>query len=98
MVSMSNGVKTVLLLGTLSGLLLVIGDVVAGPSGLMYGLILAAVMNLGSLPSDKIVLGIIAPSRSGGIRSTDDGTAVQGGLLMPKVPDPHPSPMPRDRA
>ena len=43
---MSNGVKTVLLLGALSGLLLAIGDLIGGPSGLMYGLVLAAVMNL----------------------------------------------------
>ena len=54
---MSNGVKTVLLLGALSGLLLVIGDVIAGPNGLMFGLIAAAGMNLVSYWfSDKIVL------------------------------------------
>ena len=46
---MSNWVKTVLLLGALSGLLLVIGDLVAGPNGLMFGLLAAAVMNLVSV-------------------------------------------------
>jgi heat shock protein HtpX len=54
---MANGVKTVLLLGALSGLLLVIGELIGGANGLVIAFILAAVMNLASYWfSDKIVL------------------------------------------
>ena len=54
---MPNGLKTALLLGALSGLLLVIGDALGGSSGIMIALIFAAVMNVGSYWfSDKIVL------------------------------------------
>jgi heat shock protein HtpX len=95
---MSNGVKTVLLLGTLSGLLLVIGDVVAGPNGLMFGLIAAAVMNLGSYWfSDKIVLRMYRAQEVGPehpLYRTTERLARQGGLPMPKVyviPDPSPN-------
>ena len=54
---MPNGLKTAVLLGALSGLLLVIGDVLGGSSGIMIALIFAAVINIGSYWfSDKIVL------------------------------------------
>ena len=54
---MPNGLKTALLLGALSGLLLVVGDLLGGSGGIMIALIFAAVMNLGSYWfSDKIVL------------------------------------------
>ena len=95
---MSNGVKTVLLLGALSGLLLVIGDVVAGPTGLMYGLIFAVVMNLGSYWfSDKIVLRMYSAQAVGPehpLYRVTERLARQGGLPMPKVyviPDPSPN-------
>jgi heat shock protein HtpX len=95
---MSNGVKTVLLLGALSGLLLVIGDVVAGPNGLMIGLIMAAVMNLGSYWfSDKIVLRMYRAQEVGPehpLYRITERLARQGGLPMPKVyviPDPSPN-------
>jgi heat shock protein HtpX len=95
---MSNGVKTVLLLGALSGLLLVIGDVVAGPNGLMFGLIAAAVMNLGSYWfSDKIVLRMYRAEQVGSdhpLYRMTERLARQGGLPMPKVyliPDASPN-------
>ena len=95
---MSNGVKTVLLLGALSGLLLVIGDVVAGPNGLMFGLIVAAVMNLGSYWfSDKIVLRMYRAQQVGPdhpLYRMTERLARQAGLPMPKVyliPDPSPN-------
>jgi heat shock protein HtpX len=95
---MSNGVKTVLLLGALSGLLLVIGDVVAGPNGLMFGLIAAGVMNLGSYWfSDKIVLRMYRAQEVGPehpLYRVTERLARQGGLPMPKVyiiPDPSPN-------
>jgi heat shock protein HtpX len=54
---MPNGLKTALLLGALSGLLLVIGDALGGSGGIMIALMFAAVMNIGSYWfSDKIVL------------------------------------------
>jgi heat shock protein HtpX len=54
---MPNGLKTTLLLAALSGLLLVVGDLVGGANGLVIALIFAAVMNIGSYWfSDKIVL------------------------------------------
>jgi heat shock protein HtpX len=52
-----NTVKTVVLLGLLSGLLLVGGEALGGRTGLYYGLVFAVVMNVGSyFFSDKIAL------------------------------------------
>jgi heat shock protein HtpX len=54
---MGNGMKTALLLGALSGLLLLIGDLVGGVQGLQVMFVIAAIMNLVSYWfSDKIVL------------------------------------------
>jgi heat shock protein HtpX len=53
----TNTVKTVLLLGLLSGVLVIGGGAIAGENGLYYGLGLAAVMNFASyFFSDKIAL------------------------------------------
>ncbi len=52
-----NAVKTVLLLGLLSGLLLFLGDAFGGRQGLYYGLVLAVPMNFFSyFFSDKMAL------------------------------------------
>jgi len=52
-----NGVKTALLLGLLSGLLLFGGQMIAGRSGLQIALLIAVVMNFASyFFSDKIAL------------------------------------------
>ncbi|MCL6545508.1 MAG: M48 family metalloprotease, partial [Bryobacteraceae bacterium] len=52
-----NGVKTVLLLGGLSALLLIAGEAWGGRDGLLMGLILAGLMNfVGYFFSDKIAL------------------------------------------
>lgn len=54
---MSNALKTVLLLGLLTGLLLWVGQMLGGTQGLVIGLIVAAALNLGSYWfSDRIVL------------------------------------------
>ena len=54
---MSNGIKTVLLLGLLSGLLLAIGELLGGANGLVVAFLFAVVMNFVSYWfSDKIVL------------------------------------------
>ena len=86
---MPNGLKTALLLGALSGLLLVIGDMLGGAQGLMIGFVMAGVMNFGSYWfSDKIVLAMY------GAKQVDAGhplyritanLAQRGGLPMPKV-------------
>src|SRR5213596_1239458 len=52
-----NGIKTALLLGLLTGLILVIGGVLGGRSGMLIALVFAGVMNFFSYWfSDKIVL------------------------------------------
>jgi heat shock protein HtpX len=86
---MPNGLKTALLLGALSGLLLLIGDMLGGAQGLMVGFVMAGVMNFGSYWfSDKIVLAMY------GAKQVDAGhplyritanLAQRGGLPMPKV-------------
>jgi heat shock protein HtpX len=54
---MSNTLKTTLLLGLLTGLLLLIGQYLGGPQGLVIALIVAAAMNFGAYWfSDRIVL------------------------------------------
>jgi len=56
---MWNQFKTVLLLGALTALLLIVGALIGGQSGLFIGLVLAILMNFGSyFFSDKIVLKI----------------------------------------
>ncbi|HSB13335.1 MAG TPA: zinc metalloprotease HtpX [Bryobacteraceae bacterium] len=90
-----NGVKTVVLLGLLSGLLLVGGEAVAGRNGLYMGLALAVVMNAASyFFSDKIAL---AMYRAQPVTQTENGQVyarvapmVQNlcqrmGLPMPKL-------------
>ena len=54
---MGSTLKTTILLATLSGLLLLIGDLLGGRGGLMIAFVLAIAMNFGSYWfSDKIVL------------------------------------------
>ena len=54
---MWNNFKTTILLAGLTGVLLVIGQAWGGQRGMMFALVLAAVMNLGSyFFSDKIAL------------------------------------------
>ena len=54
---MSNALKTTLLLGLMTGLLLWVGEVVGGRDGMMIALVFATVMNFGSYWfSDKLVL------------------------------------------
>ncbi len=90
-----NGVKTVLLLGLLSALLLVGGEAIAGRQGLYIGLIMAFLMNfIGYFFSDKIALSMYSAQR---VSETENaavyrrlGPIVQGltmqmGLPMPKL-------------
>ena len=54
---MASTLKTTLLLGSLTGLLLLFGDLFGGRSGVQVAFVFAAIMNLGAYWfSDKIVL------------------------------------------
>jgi heat shock protein HtpX len=95
---MANGLKTVLLLGLLSGLLLVIGELAGGVNGLLIAFGLAAVMNFVSYWfSDKMVLKMYRAQEVGPghrLYQLTQRLAQQGGLPMPKVyviPDSSPN-------
>jgi heat shock protein HtpX len=95
---MHNGLKTVLLLGLLSGLLLVAGDVIAGPNGIVVAFIMAVVMNFGSYWfSDKLVLRMYRAQEVGPgdrLYSIVERLSRQAGLPMPRVyiiPDASPN-------
>ena len=95
---MPNGLKTALLLGLLSGVLLVIGQLLGGANGMLLGLIFAVVMNFGSYWfSDKLVLRMYKAQEVGpGHRlfGIVDRLSRQAMLPMPKVyviPDPSPN-------
>src|SRR5262245_61644357 len=95
---MPNGLKTALLLGLLSGLLLVIGQLLGGANGMLIGFLFAVVMNFGSYWfSDKIVLRMYHAQEVGpGHRlfGIVERLSRQAMLPMPKVyviPDPSPN-------
>jgi heat shock protein HtpX len=93
-----NAMKTALLLGLMSGLLLVIGDMLGGSSGLVMAFGLAVVMNFASYWfSDKIVLRMYRAQPVGPdhpLYQVTERLAQRAGLPMPKVyviPDPSPN-------
>jgi heat shock protein HtpX len=95
---MANGLKTALLLGVLSGLLLLIGDSLGGSNGLVMAFGLAVVMNFASYWfSDKIVLMMYKAQPVGPehpLYRITAQLAQRAGLPMPKVyviPDPSPN-------
>jgi heat shock protein HtpX len=95
---MPNGLKTAFLLGLLSGVLLVIGQLFGGANGMLIGLIIAVVMNFGSYWfSDKLVLRMYHAKEVGpGHRlfGIVERLSRQAMLPMPKVyviPDPSPN-------
>ena len=95
----SNMLKTVALLGVLTGLLLWVGNMLAGPTGLAIGLLIAFVMNFVSyFFSDKIAL---AMYRAQPVTNKNDPLykmirelSDKAGLPMPRVftiASPHPN-------
>ena len=95
---MNNSLKTVLLLGLLSGLLLAIGELLGGAQGLVTAFLFAVVMNFVSYWfSDKIVLKMYRAQQVGPdhrLAVTVRRLATQAGLPMPKVyliPDASPN-------
>src|SRR3954453_21596413 len=95
---MPNGLKTALLLGLLSGVLLALGQLLGGSNGLVIAFVFAAIMNFGSYWfSDKIVLRMYrAQEVAAGHRlyTIVERLTRQANLPMPKVyiiPDPSPN-------
>ena len=95
---MNNTVKTALLLGTMSALLMIIGQALGGAGGLLLGFLFAAATNLASYWfSDKIVLRMYNAQEVGpGHRLFDvvDRLAKRAGLPQPRcyvIPDPSPN-------
>ena len=95
---MPNGLKTALLLGLLSGILLAIGEYFGGANGLVFAFVIAAVMNFGSYWfSDKIVLKMYRAQEVGAghrLYTMVERLSRQAQLPMPKVyviPDPSPN-------
>ena len=95
---MTNTVKTAMLLGLLSGVLMFIGQALGGGSGMVAGFFFAVVMNFGSYWfSDKIVLRMYNAKEVGaGHRLFDivDRLAKRAGLPQPRcyvIPDASPN-------
>src|SRR3977135_672428 len=95
---MTNTVKTALLLGALSALLLFIGETLGGAQGMALGFLFAAGMNFASYWfSDKIVLRMYRAQEVGpGHRLYEmvSRLALRAGLPQPRtyvIPDPSPN-------
>jgi heat shock protein HtpX len=95
---MNNGLKTALLLGVLSALLLAIGEMLGGAQGMMIGFMFAVVTNFASYWfSDKIVLRMYNAQEVGAghpLFDTVDRLAKRAGLPQPRcyvIPDASPN-------
>jgi len=88
---MWNNLKTTVLLAGLTGLLLAIGQLWGGERGLMFALILAAVMNLGSyFFSDKLAIAMsgakpIAREQNPRIYQIVERLAAKANVPVPKI-------------
>ncbi|MEN6331584.1 MAG: zinc metalloprotease HtpX [Smithella sp.] len=88
---MANSIKTVLLLGALTGLLMFIGGLIGGRGGVYIAFIFAVIMNFGSYWfSDKIVLRMyraqeVSESSAPGLYSIVRNLSLKANLPMPRV-------------
>ena len=88
---MSNMLKTTFLLGALTGLLMLFGQILGGRGGMMIAFVFAMVMNFGSYWfSDKIVLALyrakpVSEADDPGLYSIVRNLASRAGLPMPRV-------------
>jgi heat shock protein HtpX len=88
---MSNTLKTTLLLGLLTGLLLLFGERVGGQQGLMIAFVMTVVMNFGSYWfSDRIVLRMyggqeVSQQEAPGLHQMVRELANTAGIPMPRV-------------
>lgn len=86
-----NNVKTVILLGALTGLLILLGGMFGGKQGIVIAFVIATVMNFGSYWfSDKIVLAMyrakeVSEQDAPQLYSIVKGLALKAGMPMPKV-------------
>lgn len=88
---MMNGIRTTLLLASLTGLMLLIGGALGGRGGMAIALLLSLVMNMGSYwYSDKIVLKMyhareVTPTEAPGLYGIVRGLVERAQMPMPKV-------------
>lgn len=86
-----NQIKTVLLLGLLSGLMLLIGGAIGGKGGLFIALLFALIMNVGSYwYSDKIVLSMyrareVGPNDAPALHRMVEELCREAGLPKPRI-------------
>ena len=89
--STTNYLKTALLLGLLTGLILVVGGSLGGRQGMMIALVIAGVMNFVSYWfSDRIVLAMyrgreVSPAQEPRFHAIVDGLIGRAGLPKPKL-------------
>lgn len=87
----ANYLKTAILLGALTGLILVVGQVIGGNSGMLVALVIAAALNLGSYWfSDRIVLSMyrgreVSPADAPRFHAIVDRLIARAGLPKPKL-------------
>jgi len=88
---MGNTVKTALLLGALTGLLMLVGGLIGGNGGVLIAFILAVILNFGSYWfSDKIVLKMykaqeVSESSAPDLHAIVRNLAMKASLPMPRV-------------
>jgi heat shock protein HtpX len=88
---MSNSIKTVLLLGLLTGLILTVGQLLGGPQGMMIAFVFSVLLNFGSYWfSDKIVLAMyrareVKEAEAPELYSIVHNVALRAGMPMPRV-------------
>ncbi len=88
---MWNSIKTALLLGFLTGLLLLFGKLLGGNAGMVFALFMAAIMNFGSwFFSDKIVLSmygvrLLSEDEAPKLHAMVEKLAKNAGIPKPKV-------------
>src|SRR2546430_15126492 len=96
---MSNALKTTLLLGLLTGLLMWVGQLVGGMQGMTLMLVFASVMNLGSYWfSDRIAVAAygargLCEQRAAALFRLERDLALDAHTPYPRAsPIPHPTP------
>jgi heat shock protein HtpX len=88
---MSNSIKTVLLLGLMTGLILAIGEMFGGTQGMAIALVFSLLLNFGSYWfSDKIVLAMyrarqVSEAEAPELYSIVHNVALRSGIPMPRV-------------
>ncbi len=88
---MMNGIRTALLLASLTGLMLLIGGALGGRGGMMIALLFSLVMNMGTYwYSDKIVLKMyhakeVTPAEAPELYGIVRGLVDRANMPMPKV-------------